>query len=130
MRRRQGRDRRFRLSSRLAGFLSHLGSLHAGRAILSCGMGRKQDAAKRWFVRGRVQGVGYRYFAQRAAASLGLSGYARNLDDGRVEVYAAGSPEKFSELAGMLHLGPRWADVRGVDEQEAAVELRGGFEID
>ena len=93
-------------------------------------MARKQEFAKRWFVRGRVQGVGFRYFAQRAAASLGLSGYARNLDDGRVEVYAAGSPEKLSEMAGMLYLGPRWADVRGVDEQEAAVERYGSFEID
>ena len=53
-------------------------------------MARKQLAARRWFVRGRVQGVGYRYFAQHAASSLGLAGYARNLDDGRVEVYAAG----------------------------------------
>jgi len=42
--------------------------------------------ARRWLVRGRVQGVGYRWFAQQAAAGLGLNGYARNLDDGRVEV--------------------------------------------
>ena len=46
--------------------------------------------ARRWFIRGRVQGVGYRNFAQRAAVELGLTGYARNLDDGRVEVYAVG----------------------------------------
>ena len=85
--------------------------------------------ARRWLVRGRVQGVGYRWFAQKAAAGLGLSGYARNLDDGRVEVYAAGPEEKLSEMAGMLYRGPRWADVHGVDEQEAAVETRGSFEI-
>ena len=89
-----------------------------------------QEAARRWFVRGRVQGVGYRYFAQRAAESLGLSGYARNLDDGRVEVYAAGPEKKLSELAGMLHRGPRWADVRGVDEQEAPVQKYGFFHIE
>jgi acylphosphatase len=87
-------------------------------------------AARRWYVRGRVQGVGYRYFAQRAAAELGLSGYARNLDDGRVEVYAAGPAAKLSELSGLLYRGPRWADVRGVDEQEAAVQVSGSFRID
>ena len=86
--------------------------------------------ARRWFVRGRVQGVGFRYFAQRAAAELGLSGYVRNLDDVRVEVYAAGPEGKLSELAGMLHRGPRWAEVHGVDEQEAEVRTYGTFEIE
>ena len=85
--------------------------------------------AKRWFIRGRVQGVGYRYFAQRAAVELGLTGYTRNLDDGRVEVYAAGPAAKLSQLAGMLHRGPRWSDVRGVEEQEAAVQEYGTFRI-
>ncbi|HEU0139105.1 MAG TPA: acylphosphatase, partial [Bryobacteraceae bacterium] len=41
-------------------------------------------------MRGRVQGVGFRDFAQRAASDLSLNGYVKNLDDGRVEVYAAG----------------------------------------
>ena len=86
--------------------------------------------ARRWYVRGRVQGVGYRNFAQRAAQELGLTGYARNLDDGRVEVYAAGPSDKLAELTPMLHRGPRWADVRGVEEQEAAVEISGSFRID
>jgi acylphosphatase len=86
--------------------------------------------ARRWFVRGRVQGVGFRYFAQKAAAGLGLGGYARNLDDGRVEVYAAGRPEQLDEFAGMLHRGPRWADVRGVEQQEAALERHSSFEIE
>jgi len=88
-----------------------------------------QRNAKRWLIRGRVQGVGYRYFAQHAAESLGLSGYARNLDDGRVEVYAVGPEKKLSELAGMLHKGPRWSDVHGVDEEEAAVQEYGSFHI-
>jgi acylphosphatase len=87
-------------------------------------------SAKRWFVRGRVQGVGYRYFAQHAAESLGLTGYARNLDDGRVEVYAVGTGKKLSEMAGLLYRGPRWADVHGVEEQEAAVQEYGAFQID
>lgn len=93
-------------------------------------MARKPDSARLWFVRGRVQGVGFRYFAQRSAAALGLTGYARNLDDGRVEVYAAGPEDRLSEFAGMLHKGPRWADVRGVDEQEAPVQHYSSFEID
>jgi acylphosphatase len=93
-------------------------------------MSRKTTAARRYFVRGRVQGVGYRWFVERVAGELGLTGYVRNLDDGRVEVYAAGPPDKLGELSGMLRKGPRWADVRGVEEQEAAVEKRGGFQIE
>ena len=93
-------------------------------------MKAKSHSARRWLVRGRVQGVGFRYFAQRAAAGLGLTGYARNLDDGRVEVYAAGPEEKLSKLAGMLYHGPDWADVRGVEEQEAAVQEYGVFRIE
>ena len=87
-------------------------------------------AARRWFIRGRVQGVGYRYFAQKSAQSLGLAGYARNLDDGRVEVYAVGPAATLAELTPLLHRGPRWADVRGVEEMEAAVEESGTFRID
>jgi acylphosphatase len=86
--------------------------------------------ARRWFIRGRVQGVGYRNFAQRSASALGLTGYARNLDDGRVEVYAAGPADKLAELAPLLYRGPRWADVRGVEEQEAEVHLSGAFRIE
>ena len=93
-------------------------------------MPAKKEAARRWFVRGRVQGVGYRYFAQKAAAELGLHGYARNLDDGRVEVYAVGAEDKLSAFAGALHRGPQWADVRGVEEQEAAVQHYGRFGIE
>jgi acylphosphatase len=93
-------------------------------------MASSKDIARRWLVRGRVQGVGYRYFAQKAAVGLGLRGYARNLDDGRVEVYAIGPGDKLSEFAGMLHRGPHWADVRGVEEQDAAVEARRSFGIE
>jgi acylphosphatase len=89
----------------------------------------KPTDARRWLIRGRVQGVGYRYFAQRAAVELGLTGYTRNLDDGRVEVYAVGSAAKLSQLAGMLYRGPRWSDVRGVEEQEAAPQEHGSFRI-
>jgi acylphosphatase len=86
-------------------------------------------AAKRYFVRGRVQGVGFRDFVQHVAAELSLAGYARNLEDGRVEVYAVGSPGKLSDLAGRLWRGPRLADVRGVEEQDAPVQKYRSFDI-
>ncbi|MDX2151876.1 MAG: acylphosphatase [Bryobacteraceae bacterium] len=86
--------------------------------------------ARRWFVSGRVQGVGFRYFVQRAAAEIGVRGYAKNLEDGRVEVYALGAPAQLAELGGRLHEGPRWADVRAVEEREAAPESVAGFLIE
>lgn len=88
------------------------------------------QSARRWWIRGRVQGVGFRYFAQRAATELGLSGYVRNLDDGRVEVYAIGSEDQLSELAARLHQGPSWAEVHGVDEQAADVRAYSSFEVE
>lgn len=81
-------------------------------------------------MRGRVQGVGFRFFVERVAVQLGIRGYARNLDDGRVEVYAVGSPKQLSELAGYLWKGPRMADVRGVEEQEAEMLEYLGFHIE
>lgn len=84
--------------------------------------------AKRWYVSGTVQGVGFRFFVQHKARELGLSGWARNLGDGRVEVYAVGSPKALSDLAAALHVGPRMADVRHVEEREEAVQKLRGFE--
>ncbi|MBI3679777.1 MAG: acylphosphatase [Acidobacteria bacterium] len=78
--------------------------------------------ARRYLVRGRVQGVGYRYFVQRHASELGLRGYARNLEDGRVEVYAIGVQRQLSELEGLLWQGPMWAEVRAVEARDAALE--------
>lgn len=85
--------------------------------------------ARNYVVKGRVQGVGFRAFVQYAADSLGLRGWARNRDDGSVEVYAVGSPEQLSEFSGYLWKGPRMADVRHVDETEAAVEEWNDFQI-
>lgn len=75
--------------------------------------------AKRFYVSGRVQGVGYRFFAERTAGSLGLGGYVRNLYDGRVEVYAIGSAEQLHALASALRRGPRMAEVEEVSEADA-----------
>jgi acylphosphatase len=86
--------------------------------------------ARRWLISGRVQGVGFRNFVQRAAAALGLRGWVRNLDDGRVEAFAQGTVALLDELQGLLWRGPRWAEVRGVEVSEAAEQkIAGGFAI-
>lgn len=81
--------------------------------------------ARKYLVRGFVQGVGYRAFVIRHAQQLGLAGYAKNLDDGRVEVHAQGPEKDVETLAGYLHQGPRFSDVRGVEQLEVPLlELR------
>jgi acylphosphatase len=90
-------------------------------------MNRKQ--ARRWLISGRVQGVGFRFFVQHKADELGVSGWTRNLEDGRVEVYATGTPDQLDNLAAALHVGPRMADVRSIDQQEAPVEHSNGFHV-
>ena len=80
--------------------------------------------AKRYFVSGMVQGVGYRFFAQHAAEKLHLCGFVRNLRDGRVEVYAIGSPENLAELRSALERGPRFSSVTQVREESAQLDSR------
>ena len=80
--------------------------------------------AKRYFVSGEVQGVGYRFFAVRVAQRLGISGFVRNLADGRVEVYAVGDPDQQADLLAALAQGPRAARVSGVLDQDAEVVER------
>jgi len=79
----------------------------------------QEPRAKRYYVSGIVQGVGYRYFAQRMAVRLGISGYTRNLSDGRVEVYAIGSAEQMDTLRNALRRGPRMSSVQYVEELDA-----------
>lgn len=74
--------------------------------------------ARKFLVSGRVQGVNYRWFAQRAAEELGLRGYVRNLPDGRVEALAEGPPPLVESLQRELERGPRLSVVIGVEEQE------------
>jgi len=71
-----------------------------------------------------VQGVGYRFFAQRVAARLGLPGYVKNLRDGRVEAYAIGEPTSLAEFRAELERGPSYASVSGVIENDAELEDR------
>lgn len=75
--------------------------------------------AKRCFVSGKVQGVFYRASTAERARALGLTGYAKNLPDGRVEVLACGDEAKVDELIHWLWKGPPAAQVDGVDVQDA-----------
>lgn len=83
--------------------------------------------ARRWLISGTVQGVGFRYFVQAKAAALGLAGWARNLEDGRVEVYAVGPESAMNDLAGFLHTGPRMAKVRRVEQHDDEPQALSGF---
>ena len=86
--------------------------------------------ARKYYVSGRVQGVGYRYFAQRVARDLGVRGWARNLEDGRVEVFALGTTRQLQNFEGELRVGPDHADVRGVEiEPNVAAMKVEGFHI-
>jgi acylphosphatase len=84
---------------------------------------------RRFYVSGRVHGVGFRFFTLDAAERLGLAGYVKNLRDGRVEVYAIGRAEDLAALRAALERGPRGAAVRAVVEEPALVEARYGSEF-
>jgi len=91
---------------------------------------QQNEQARLYWVRGRVQGVGFRYFVERAARELGLAGYVKNLDDGRVEVLAIGVQTRLAELEQRLWKGPAYADVRGVDSKEAELRRLTSFRIE
>jgi acylphosphatase len=78
-----------------------------------------QHLSRRYVIHGRVQGVGFRFYVEKHAQTLGLKGYARNMPDGTVEVIAVGTPEQQDELQALLHEGPRLALVHEIDVQDA-----------
>ena len=75
--------------------------------------------ARRFVVRGRVQGVGFRWFVEREAQILRISGWVRNNHDGSVEVLAMGTRDQLAGLRSRLQDGPRAARVDDVEESEA-----------
>lgn len=81
----------------------------------------------RCYVSGRVQGVWYRGSAQRVAEELELTGYARNLPDGRVEVLACGPTDALDQLRAWLHEGPPAARVEAVECAEVLETPPPGF---
>ncbi|MCQ4164518.1 acylphosphatase [Tahibacter harae] len=83
--------------------------------------------AARFLVSGRVQGVFFRASTRTEALRLGLSGYARNLPDGRVEVHAQGDAAAIAALEQWLRKGPPMARVDSLQREAIAVEDRQGF---
>ena len=71
--------------------------------------------ARRYVITGRVQGVGFRYFTQDAALREGVTGWVRNLPDGRVEALVEGDAEAVTRVERALRSGPRGARIEGVE---------------
>jgi acylphosphatase len=84
----------------------------------------------RYLVSGQVQGVGFRWFVARHARSLGLTGYARNLPDGRVEVVVGGPDEALPALEQLLRDGPAHAHVDQLERSPEPVALTAGKSFD
>jgi len=91
-----------------------------------------ETLAKRFYVFGRVQGVGFRFFVEGRAARLGVGGYVKNRFDGAVEVYAIGSAEQLDVLRDALQRGPRTAAVDRVEEHDEEIlpKYANGFYIE
>jgi acylphosphatase len=75
-----------------------------------------QRVARKFLIKGDVQGVGYRFFAQRAAARHQVTGYVKNRDDGSVEALAEGPSDNVEAFKHDLATGPRFANVAQVEE--------------
>jgi acylphosphatase len=75
-----------------------------------------EKIARRFFISGDVQGVGFRFFAQRAAARHQVVGFVKNLDDGRVEALAEGPPQNVEAFKDELATGPRFSSVDYFEE--------------
>jgi len=87
------------------------------------------ELARRYLIRGHVQGVGYRYFTQRIAVRLGVRGWVRNRPDGDVEVHAQASATVLQSFRAELESGPRSSDVREVLEQPLELGPFSSFDI-
>lgn len=86
-------------------------------------------ARKGFLISGRVQGVGFRWWACRRAESLGLAGTVRNLPDGRVEVQAEGPDPAMQRFRSDLEHGPSTARVDDIEEVKVDRQLPGEFRI-
>ncbi len=84
-------------------------------------------AARRFTIKGRVQGVFFRDSTRREALTLGLTGYAINLPDGNVQVLACGDPVAIEQLGEWLRHGPPLSRVESIFAEDAAAEALSGF---
>ncbi|HEV2493067.1 MAG TPA: acylphosphatase [Terriglobia bacterium] len=80
--------------------------------------------ARSYKITGRVQGVGFRYFAEGWASQLGVAGYVKNCGDGSVEVYAIADEVALEQFKRQLAEGPRSARVAAIEESDEAVNPR------
>lgn len=87
------------------------------------------EIAKIIVVSGKVQEVGFRFRTQCEAERLGVTGYARNLPDGRVEVFVQGKAAQVRQLVSWLHAGPGSAEVAHLSEQEVPLAAYHHFDI-
>jgi acylphosphatase len=85
--------------------------------------------ARRAVVRGRVQGVGFRFFAERAAREAGVLGWVRNRPDGSVETFVEGTEEAVRLYLERIREGPRLGKVSAVEEEESTAAGHTAFEI-
>ncbi len=81
------------------------------------------------YVSGIVQGVAFRYYAQQKAGELGVSGWVKNLPDGRVEAVFEGNPDRVHEIVAWCESGPSSADVEDVTVEDETPEGLPGFEV-
>ena len=88
-----------------------------------------KGTARHVLVRGRVQGVGFRYAVQERARSRGVAGHVRNLPEGEVEAVFEGEPDAVGALVEFCRRGPRGAEVTGVDVRAAKPSGRAGFDV-
>ncbi len=83
--------------------------------------------ANKIYISGNVQGVFFRAFVKENAEKLGLKGYVRNLENGRVEVFVEGNADKVDKLIELCKQGPKHAKVRNVDVLDEKVQGRKDF---
>ncbi len=81
------------------------------------------------FISGTVQGIFFRQFIKEKADELGLKGFARNLDDGRVEVIVEGKDENVNEMLGACKQGPAQSDIKNTESEEIKHQGFDGFKI-
>jgi acylphosphatase len=86
------------------------------------------NICKLFIVSGKVQGVWYRAATQQKTLSLSITGHAKNLPNGRVEVLACGADDSVAELEQWLWQGPPQAEVQSVDDNEVEYRVLGSFE--